>query len=158
MDPGFTFYTGITTVLAPGGPSPNDLVPRNPCTNAGSAPQPRDYAAAGNAAKGNPINFGRAVVKGFPRGGYLDAQPAASGNALQRAAYGNYAFGVFMAAAGVPLSWALTGGNAYAFLSGAQYTSNNGPMDQNYKSLPAANVANVTNGYTAQVYGNTCHN
>ena len=76
---------------------------------------------------------------------------------VQAAAYGNYVYGVWMAASGTPLSVALAGGDAYAYASGAQYGPSNGPMDPNYPSLPAANVANITNGYDAQKNGTLCH-
>jgi len=47
-----------------------------------------------------------------------------------------------MAAAGFPLSMTLTGGNAYAFFSGAKYyPQKNGPFDSNYGSLRAAGRA-----------------
>ncbi len=138
--------------------SANSLVPSNPCSYTGRALTASDYATAGKASNGNSTNLALDAFKGFPRGDYLDAQPLASGNPQQRAAYGNYVFGVYMAAAGVPLSRALAGGNAYAFLSGAKYGSSNGPMDPNHGSLPAANVANITNGYNAQAGGSTCHN
>ena len=94
---------------------------------------------------------------GWPQGHYLDAQPLASGNALQRAAYGNYVFGVYMAAADVPLRLALNRANAYAANS-SSYGPLNGQMDPNYPSLPAANVANITNGFNAQKSGTVCHN
>jgi len=136
--------------------SPFDLVPANPCAYAGRALDPGAYAASGSAAKWNPIT---AILdlKDFRRGKALDAQPLATGNPLQRAAYGNYAFGTYMQAAGVPLSAALVGANAYAFTSGAKYGPSNGPMDPSYGSLPAVNVDNITNGYNAQMNGTTCH-
>lgn len=140
------------------GIAPNNLVPKNPCAYMGRALPPSGYAMAGKQANGSPVNFILDALKGFPRGGYLDAQPLGTGNSLQRAAYGNYAYGVYMASAGVPLSVALSGGNAYAFFSGAKYGPSNGPMDSQYGSIPAANVANITNGYNAQVNGTTCHN
>ena len=88
---------------------------------------------------------------GFPAGHYLDPQPLGSGNDSQNQAYGNYTFGVYMASAGVSLSTALSGANAYAFFRASYppWTQ----MDPNYKSLPAANVANITNGYNAQMSG-----
>lgn len=135
-------------------PAPNSEVPQNPCQYGGRALPPSAYAAQGQAANGSLVNFTLDVTMGFPRGDFRDAQPLASGNPLQREAYGNYAFGVYMAAAGVPLSAALSGGNAYAFFSGAQYPGRQ--MDSNYPSLPAANVANITNGFNAQMTGTTC--
>jgi RHS repeat-associated protein len=138
--------------------APSNLVPKNPCAYMGRALPPSGYAMAGKQANGSLVNFSLDVAMGFPRGGYLDAQPLGTGSSLQRAAYGNYAFGVYMASAGISLSTALSGGNAYAFFSGAKYGPSNGPMDPNYQSLPAANVANITNGYNAQASGTPCHN
>jgi hypothetical protein len=136
--------------------APNNVgVYKNPCAFAGRAMPPSAYAAQGQAANGNPINFALDVLKGFPRGGFLDAQPYATGNSLQRAAYGNYVFGVYMENAGLSLSQTLSAANAYANLSGAQYGPNNGPMDPNYPSLPAANVVNVTAGFLQGGYA--CH-
>lgn len=93
---------------------------------------------------------------GFPAGDYLDPQPMASGNAFQNQAYGNYTFGVYMAAAGVPLSTALSGANTYAFFRSSYPSSTQ--MDPNYPSLPAASVGNITNGYNAYGNGTLCHN
>ncbi len=138
---------------------PNDLVPKDPCNYAGRALDPGAYASMGKAdyITSHPINLAMDVYKGFPRGDFLDAQPLAKGAPQQRAAYGNYVYGVFMQAAGVPLSAALSGANAYAFFSGAKYGPANGPTASNYGSLPAANVSNIANGYSAQMNGNTCH-
>jgi hypothetical protein len=93
---------------------------------------------------------------GWPKGGYLDAQPLASGTVPQNAAYGNYAYGVYMQAAGFSLYQSLSNANSYAFLR-SSYPAGT-PMDPNYGSLPAANVANITNGYNAQATGTVCHN
>jgi hypothetical protein len=134
----------------------NNLVPANPCQYAGRALDTSGYASQGNVDKGHPMTIVLNSLTGFPRGHFFDPQPLASGNPLQNAAYGTYAFGVYMAAAGVPLSVALAGGNAYAFLSGAQYGANV-PMDPTYHSIPAANVANIANGYNAQENGTVCH-
>lgn len=114
---------------------------------------PSAYAAEGQAAR-NPLVFA-ADVTGWPRGHFLDAQPYASGTVLQRAAYGNYVFGVYMENAGLTLSQALSAANAFADLSGAKYGANNGPMDPNYPSLPAANVVNITAGFLQG--GDACH-
>lgn len=117
---------------------------------------PGDYAFQGQTDKGHNFTIFLNSVTGFPRGHFFDPQPFANGTPLQKAAYGNYTFGVYMAAAGVPLSTALSGANAYAYFSGASYGPANGPMDQNYGSLPAANVANITNGYNAEQNGSVC--
>ncbi len=93
---------------------------------------------------------------GFPAGHYLDPQPLASGNIFQNQAYGNYTFGIYMAAAGVSLNTALSGANTYAFFF-SRYPKGT-TRDSKYGSLPAASVANITNGYNAQVSGTVCHN
>jgi hypothetical protein len=83
----------------------------------------------------------------------------ASGDGFQRAAYGNYVFGVWMRASGTPLSLALLGANEIAFkhkLSNpGQYAGRQ--MDDSFWSLPAANVMNITNGYKAKKSGTLCH-
>jgi RHS repeat-associated protein len=128
---------------------------RNPCQYQGRALPPSAYAASGKAANGSPVNFALDVIEGWPRGHYLDAQPLASGTVFERQAYGNYVFGVYMQAAGVPLSVALTGANDYAALT-SSYPST-WSFDQNYPFLPSASVANITNGYNAQMNGTACH-
>lgn len=153
-----SFYgnASIQYVAGPGSLAPN-LVPQNPCQYAGRALPPSAYGMAGQYSKGSPVNFGLDVAKGFPRSGYLDAQPLTGAPTLQAAAYGNYAYGVYMQAFGLSLSQALSGANAYAFFSGAKYGPSNGPLDSQYGSIPAANVANITNGFNAQQNGTTCH-
>ena len=59
-----------------------------------------------------------------------------------------------MASAGVPLSAALGGANAYGFLK-SSYSAKT-VMDSTFNSIPADNVANITNGYDAQMSGTTC--
>jgi hypothetical protein len=93
---------------------------------------------------------------GFSRGGYLDAQPMTDASVQQARAYGNYVYGVYMQAAGFPLFLALAGADAFAIKSGAQYGPSEGPMDPTYGSIPAANVANITNGFNAQKNGTVC--
>lgn len=98
------------------------------------------------------------IMKGFRIGGYLDAQPLATGNVYQRQAYGNYTFGVYMAAAGFPLSITLAGADGIAAIhklaNPNQY--NGRQMDSFWSSLPAANVANIAGGWSAQRNGTTC--
>ena len=143
------------------GVAPNEptFIP-NPCPYQGRALPPSAYAQAGQAANGKLVNFALDVTRGFPGGDYLDPQPLGSGNAYQRQAYGNYTFGVYMQAAGLPLPQALSGANAYAayrkVVNPKQYA--NQTMDSNYPSLPAASVANIKNGFNAQAGGTTCHN
>lgn len=136
-----------------------DEVPQNPCNHAGRNPDPSAWAAIGAATKNNPLTTTYDFYKGFSIGGYLDAQPLASGNAIERAAYGNYVFGAYMSAAGFPLSVTLAGADAIAYkhkLSNPeQYKAR--AMDPTYGSLPAANVANITAGYNAQRNGTLCH-
>ena len=140
---------------AGGGASPNSL-PENPCAYIGRALPPSAYAGQGKADNGHPVNFLLNVFTGWPAGHFFDPQPLASGTVRQNAAYGNYVFGVYMQAAGVSLSTALAGADAYAFFR-SSYGSTT-PMDPVLGSLPAANVANIINGYTAQQNGTTCHN
>jgi hypothetical protein len=142
-------------VAQPQSPPSNDLVPADPCKYTGRALTAYDYASAGKASEGNPLNLALDAYKGFPTGDYLDPQPIASGNALQNAAYGNYAFGVYMAAAHVPVSVALTG--AALFGLHHTYTSANGPRDSIFRNLPAANVTNIRKGYSAEKSGTLCH-
>ena len=135
------------------------VVLKNPCQVQGRALSPSDYATAGNATKwySSPINFALNAKYGWPGGSYLDAQPLTNvPGTWAAAAYGNYVYGVYMQAAGVPLSVALIGANVYANQN-SSYTSGP-PMDPNYPALPAANVTNITNGYNAQKNGTTCHN
>lgn len=136
------------------------VVLKNPCQVQGRALSPRAYAQAGQAALANQINFYLDVAMGWPRGGYLDPQKLASGTIYQNQAYGNYAFGVYMQAAGFSLYQTLYDANSYAAYSKLrnwkQYSGNQ--MDPNYSFLPAASVANITNGYNAQANGTVCHN
>jgi hypothetical protein len=135
-----------------------DEVPPNPCQFAGSAMSPQQYAALGHAAMWNPLTAVQ-DLKGFSIGGPLDAQPQASGDYLQRAAYGNYVYGVWMRASGAPLWVALEGANEIAW-----YHSLSNPnqfpgrrMASFFWSLPQANVINITAGYNAQAAGDLCH-
>lgn len=96
--------------------APNNEVPSNPCAYMGRALPPSAYATAGQAAKWNPVTAVRDLSGGFKIGGYLDAQTRAQGNPFERAAYGNYAYGVWMAASGTPLFVALAGANEIAFI------------------------------------------
>jgi hypothetical protein len=106
------------------------------------------------------VNYALDVAMGWPKGDYLDPQPLASGNRFQNQAYGNYVFGVYMSAAGTSLNSALNDASAFALGSGAYFTyrKNGYQMDPNYPLLPAANVANITNGWNAQANGTVCHN
>ncbi|MGC1783102.1 MAG: RHS repeat-associated core domain-containing protein [Acidobacteriaceae bacterium] len=147
----------------PGIQAPNNGVPKNPCSQAGGAPNPSWYVGqvqqAGNQLPATAIDSASILMNqvnqfetlfNFHRGGSLDAQPLGASPA-----YGNYVFGAALSGAGYSLSSTLSAANAYAFLSGAQYPGQT--MDQNYGSIPAANVANITNGYNAQQNGTVCH-
>jgi hypothetical protein len=111
------YETASDPVVAPSKPT---VIP-NPCPYQGRALPLSAYAQAGQAANGSPINFALDVTMGFPAGHYLDPQPLGSGNVYQNQAYGNYTFGVYMASAGVSLSTALSGANAYAFFRASVY-------------------------------------
>ena len=135
------------------------LVMKNPCSVQGRALPPGAYETQGQQANAGTTNFLLDVSMGWPKGDYLDPQPLASGNVFQNQAYGNYVFGVYMAAAGSSLNTALSGASALALGSGAYftYTKNGYQMDPNYPLLPAANVGNITNGYNAYGNGTVCH-
>jgi hypothetical protein len=113
----------------------------------------------GTDTKNNPFTTTYDFNKGFSIGGYLDAQPMATGTTYERAAYGNYVFGAYMSAAGFPLTVTLAGADGIAFYHSlsnpGQYSGR--AMDPTYSSLPAANVANITAGYNAQRSGTLCH-
>jgi hypothetical protein len=133
-------------------PNKGPTVPANPCAYMGNAMPPSAYAAQGSTAKYNPVNFTLDASMGFPRGDFLDAQMGRSG--WNVAAYGNYVFGVYMQAAGVPLGVALRGAEAYAATK--TYPAGT-PMAPGYPGLPSANAANISNGFNAQANGTTCH-
>jgi RHS repeat-associated protein len=140
-------------------PLRKDEVPDNVCEYAGRAPDPSFWASAGKDSEWDPISAVLDITKGFKAGGYLDAQPMASGDVYQRAAYGNYVFGVWMRASGTPLPIALA---SAAGIAAAHKVSNPGQyarrtMDRMFRSLPAANVMNITRGYNDQKNGTLCH-
>jgi hypothetical protein len=82
----------------------------------------------------------------FARGGALDAQAFGGSTA-----YANYVFGVYMGASGATLSQTLDAANDYA--AGFSSYPSNTQMDLNYPNTPAANIANITNGYNDQQNG-----
>jgi hypothetical protein len=133
-------------------PNNGPSVPANPCAYMGKALPPSAFAAQGAAAYGNLTNLTLDISMGFKRGEFLDGQLGGSG--WNVAAYGNYAYGVYMKAAGVPISTALRGAEAYA--STKTYPTGT-PMEGGYPGLPAANAANIRNGFSAQASGTTCH-
>ncbi len=140
------------------GKAANNGTSQTPCSSAGNAPSPRQYQAMGYVAQASWL-FGPGVgglsnagtLAMFKRGLPLDAQVIYGGSQ----AYANYSYGVFMSAAGYPLNFALWGANAYAS-SQSSYPQNT-PMDPNYPSTPASNVANITAGFNAQQNGTLCH-
>lgn len=135
-----------------------------PCDISGDALSAGDYAALG-AEDGALFRFpGIASLPGsniagqfhvigdllaFHRGGILDAQ--AFGGSTP---YGNYVFGVYMAATGVSLQNALRGANFYGSLF--SHYSPLRAMDQDYPGLPAQNVADITSGYNSLLPGGVC--
>jgi hypothetical protein len=120
-----------------------------------TAPDPAGYARDGEFARqlqadpndpnGNTGLGGLAYTAGqelqFHGGGPLDAQAHGGSRAD-----GNYDFGVYNAAAGIPLSGTLDLANTYG-----KYFSTYDPtqitMDQTYTHIPADNVQNITKGY-----------
>ena len=117
-------------------------VPNNPCSEARNAQDPSAYADAG-------LFWGVLGLPLFARGGPFDAQPKGGSRA-----YGNYVYGVYLGASGLPLSFALAGANDYAGLSGAKYPP--GTTSNAYPNIPNANVQNIKNGYNAQVNKTVC--
>ncbi|HEY2009517.1 MAG TPA: hypothetical protein VGH23_11040 [Rhizomicrobium sp.] len=126
----------------------------DPIRQARTPPDPAGYARDGefaaqlqadpNDPNGNTGLGGFAYTAGqegqFHRGGAQDAQ--AHGGSTSD---GNYDFGVYNAAAGIPLSGALDLANTYG-----KYFSKYPPdwkMDQTYTSIPPQNVQNITKGY-----------
>jgi RHS repeat-associated protein len=136
--------------------SPGPTVPVNPCQYQGRALSPSDYATSGKAAKWYSLNFILDALKGWQTGHYLDAQPLTNvPGTWNAAAYGNYAYGVYMQAAGVSRGIAMRGAEAYAVTK--TYPTGT-PMQPYYPGLPSANATNIANGYNAQANGSTCHN
>lgn len=142
-----------------GRPPARNEVPDNACESAGYAFDPSVYAAAGSEAKWNPFRAVSDIANGFRIGGYLDAQPLATGDPYQRAAYGNYVFGAWVSASGTPLPIALAGAAGIAAIhkiaNPSRYARR--AMDPTFGSLPAANIINITRGYNDQRNGTLCH-
>lgn len=129
----------------------------NSCAPSGNAPSPRQYQAMGTIA-GSSFFFGFGVGAAanvgssamFKRGWPLDAQVLYGASQ----AYANYVYGVYMCAAGYPLSAALAGANWYGahfskYPAGTQ-------MDPKYSAIPASNVANIIQGCKDQKNGTLC--
>ena len=102
------------------------------------------------------IGFPMLAAK-FHQGGSLDAQTHGSGSNRQKATYGNYAYGVFFAAAGFSLNDTLSFASAYGYkqqlLSGAYRGAN---LDPNHAGIPVENVKDIVAGFNAQLNGTTC--
>ena len=134
-------------------------VPADPCAFIGRGLPPSAFATAGEAARYDPFNFYLDLRYGFKIGGYLDAQPSASGNLYENAAYGNYAYGVYMASAGSTEVVALGGANRVAYQH-AQKNPNQckgREMSRLFPSLPEANVTNILRGYQDELNDTLCH-
>jgi RHS repeat-associated protein len=130
----------------------------SPCNQAGGAPNPSFYAGKGSNVRALSLVSPTAALAlntdyltQFRRGGSLDAQPLGGSRA-----YGNYVYGAYNAAAGfLTLPQTLSGANAYANVSKAQYPGQN--MDKQYPFIPADNVTNISLGYNAFQSGTMCH-
>lgn len=134
------------------------------CSPMGSAPSPEEYASRGalaghiflnpadpdgNSEMAGPFYLAQDLLQ-FRRGGPLDAQVRYKGST----AYGNYAFDVYNAAAGMPLPETLDRANTYGRLR--SHYGDKVVMDDNYKSIPAENVQNITKGYRDYKNGTLC--
>ena len=73
-----------------------------------------------------------------------------------RRAYGNYVFGAYVAAGGVPLNISLFAANKYASTSSAYYDATLA-RDNNFDSLPASNVFNIGRGFIDYMNSSLCH-
>jgi RHS repeat-associated protein len=124
-----------------------DLFGMCPCPKSGKAPLPTFFEILGAESPNWMDNFMNLLD--FRKGAMMDAQ-AYGGSP----AYANYVFGVYMAAAGYSLSNTLNAANTYGFLR-AKYPPSM-PMDPVYKSIPAANVINITAGFNAERTATLC--
>jgi hypothetical protein len=62
----------------------NNEVPENLCNYAGLNFDPSAWAAMGQGTKNNPYTTAYDFARGFSMGGYLDAQPMATGSTNER--------------------------------------------------------------------------
>jgi hypothetical protein len=126
----------------------------NKCLTGGYAPSLTEYQSAGSATANSLLSSDRlqrldgyfnnaSNLMAFHRGGALDAQAYGS-----TPDYANYAYGVYMSAGGFTLQQTLEGADLYAGVFG-RYSSDV-PIDTTYKSTPAVNVKNISNGYNNQ--------
>ncbi len=133
------------------------------CSPSGTAPSPQDYASRGalaghifwnpadpdgNSELAGPLYLAQDLAQ-FRRGGPLDAQVRYKGST----AYGNYGFGVYNAAAGIPLRETLDLANAYGRLRSVYHDRH---MDPKYEFIPVENVQNISKGYSDYKNGTLC--
>ncbi|MFZ0660979.1 MAG: hypothetical protein WAM05_19830 [Candidatus Binataceae bacterium] len=130
---------GLIPTEAPSEPAPT----QERYSERGNAPSPLQYEKWGQAADWlqNLENLYE-----FHRGGSLDAQSYGASTA-----YGNYVFGVYMAAHGYSLATTLNYANDYA--SWFSHYPAGKPMSPNYPGTPAANIANITKGFNDEKKG-----
>ena len=124
-----------------------DLFGMCSCPRSGNAPLPQFFEALA-AQSPNWVDNVMNLLD-FRKGAMMDAQAYGSSPA-----YANYVFGVYMAAAGYSLPATLNAANGYGFLR-AKYPPNV-PMDPVFKSIPAANVINITAGFNAEKTATLC--
>ena len=139
--------------------APSNFPPQpNPCLVAGNAPDTSYYAQRGQAAASNSI-LDIFNLYHFRRGRFLDAQVGhgADGKPYGGApSYANYAYGIYMAAAGYTLPQALAGADMAAQLF-SRYPVGTPMAGPQYPFNPQVNVANTTKGYNDQTKGILCH-
>jgi hypothetical protein len=140
------FFVELNVIAANNG----SLIPKNPCTQAGNAPDPSVYQQKGQTAQNNAVADIYYLFQ-FRAGGGLDAQPQGASPA-----YANYAYGVYMSAAGYTLNQSLSGADIYAEYR-AHYPVTVPMARPDYPFTPVANVRNITNGFNAQQTGTVCH-
>lgn len=80
----------------------------------------------------------------------MDAQVLYGGSR----AYANYVFGVYMAAEGSSLQFALAVANLYGAVK--SHYPDGTKFDACYGHIPAANVADITAGFNAELTGKLC--
>jgi RHS repeat-associated protein len=126
------------------------LTPANPCAVAGRAPAPSAYAQTAQKASSNAFSEILSLLQ-FRRGAALDAQVRYGG----APSYANYAYGVYMSAAGNTLPQALALADTYAQFR-SHYPVGTTMAGPEYPYLPQANVTNIINGYVSQQTGTIC--
>jgi hypothetical protein len=66
-------------------------------------------------------------------------------------------YGAFFAAAGIPLSDALSAANTYGAKQQLFGAYKGRQMHPNYTYLPAVNIRDIINGYNDELQGALCH-